>query len=79
MLGKFIVNLSSSIYSKSYHSQLSFRMLLKMSTGTNASMSMGCLWEDAFTIVKIMVIAKTNVSTSSKDALPTVPARFVES
>ena len=50
-----------------------------MQTGTNASMSMECLWQDAFTIVKIMVIAKMNVSLSSKDARQIVPARSVES
>ena len=49
-----------------------------MQTGTNASMSMECLWQDAFTIVKIMVIAKMNVSLSSKAAQQIAPARLLE-
>ena len=49
-----------------------------MPTGTNASMSMECLWRDAFTIVKIMVIAKMNVSLSSKAARQIAPARLLE-
>ena len=54
-------------------------MSLKMPTGTNVWMSMECLWEDAFTIAKIMVIAKTNALLSSKDARQIAPARLVES
>ena len=49
-----------------------------MLTGTNALMSMECLWQDAFTIVKIMVVAKMNVSLSSKAARRIAPARFLE-
>ena len=50
-------------------------MSLKMPTGTNAWMSMECLWQDAFTIVKITVIAKMNASLSSKAVLRIVLAR----
>ena len=52
-------------------------MLPKMRIGIIASMSMGRLWQDAFTIVKIMVTVKITVSLSSKAALPIAPVRFV--
>ena len=50
----------------------------KMTIGINVWMSMECHWQDAFIIVKITVIAKMNVSLSSKAALPIVPARLVQ-
>ena len=65
--------------SSSITSYFPFRMSPKMPIGTNASMSMECLWQDVFTIVKIMVIAKMIVSLSSKDAQQIAPARLVES
>ena len=49
-----------------------------MPTGINVLMSMERLWQDAFTIAMITVIAKMSVSLSSKDVLLTVPARLVE-
>ena len=49
-----------------------------MPIGINAWISMECPWQDAFTTVKIMVIAKVTVSLSSKAALPIVPARSVK-
>ena len=42
-------------------------MSLKLPTGTNALMSMECLWPDVFTVVKIMVIAKMIVNWSDND------------
>ena len=48
-----------------------------MKTGINVSMSMGCPWQDAFTIVKIMVIVNLIVSLNSKAALPIAPVRLV--
>ena len=71
MLGKFVNDFKIK--------KLSIRMFRKMQTGISVSMSMGCLWQDAFTIVKIMVIAKTNALLSSKDARQIAPARLVES
>ena len=53
-------------------------MSRKTLTGINAWIPMECLWQDAFTTVKIMVIAKMNVSLSSKAELPIVHARSVE-
>ena len=47
-----------------------------MKTGISVSISMGCLWQGAFTTVKIMVIAKMTVSLSSKAALPIVLVRL---
>ena len=58
--------------------QLYFRMSPKTSTGINVWISMECLWQDAFTTVKMTVIAKMNVSLSSKATLPIVPARLVK-
>ena len=49
-----------------------------MPIGISVSMSMECLWQDAFTIVKITVIAKMHVLLSSRNALQTVPVRLVE-
>ena len=53
------------------------RMSPKTSTGIDVWISMACLWHDAFTTVKMTVIAKMNVSLSSKAALKTAPVRFV--
>ena len=69
MLGKFVNDFTIKI------KKLSIRMLPKMQTGISVSMSMECLWQDAFTIVKITVIAKMNASLSSKAVLRIVPAR----
>ena len=41
-------------------------------------MTLECPWDDAFTSVKITVIAKMTVCLSSKTTLPIVPVRFVE-
>ena len=49
-----------------------------MPTGINALMSMECLWQDAFTIVKITVTVKMIVFLSSKAKLLIVPARLVK-
>ena len=49
-----------------------------MRIGINAWISMECLWQDAFTTVKIMLIAKLTVSLSSKASLPIVPVRLVK-
>ena len=48
-----------------------------MLIGINVWTSMECPWQDAFTIATKTVIAKMNVSHSSKAALPIVPARLV--
>ena len=48
-----------------------------MQTGINVSMSTGCLWQDAFTIVKIMVTVNPIVSLNSRAVLPIAPVRFV--
>ena len=69
MLGKFVNDFKIK--------KLSIRMFRKMQTGISVSMSMGCLWQDAFTIVKIMVIARMTVSLNSKAALPIALVRFV--
>ena len=49
-----------------------------MPIGINVWISMECPWQDAFTTVKIMLIAKVIVSLSSKASLPIVPARLVK-
>ena len=49
-----------------------------MTIGINVWISMECPWQDAFTTVKIMLIAKMIVSLSSKAALPIAPVRFVK-
>ena len=49
-----------------------------MPIGINVWISMECLWQDAFTTVKIMLIAKMIVSLSSKTAPPIVPVRLVK-
>ena len=48
-----------------------------MPNGIRVSMSTGCPWQDAFTIVKIMVIVNLIVSLNSKAALPIALVRFV--
>ena len=67
MLGKFVNDFKIK--------KLFIRMFRKMQTGISVSMSMECLWQDAFTIVKITVIAKMNASLSSKAVLRIVLAR----
>ena len=49
-----------------------------MPIGINVWLPMECHWQDAFTTVKIMLIAKLTVSLSSKAVLPIVPARSVK-
>ena len=53
------------------------RMSPKTSTGIDVWISMACLWHDAFTTVKMTVIAKMNVSLSSKAELQHALVRFV--
>ena len=72
MLGKFLLIIQNQ------NKQSYFRMLHKIPIGINVSMSMECLWLDAFTIVKITVIVKMIVLLSLRAALRIVPVRSVK-
>ena len=69
MLGKFVNDFTIKI------KKLSIRMLPKMQTGISVSMSMECLWQDAFTIATVMVTVKMVVLLSSKVVLLIVHVR----
>ena len=72
VLGKFVNDFTVKM------KNLSIRMLPKMQTGISVSMSMECLWQDAFTIVKITVIAKMHVLLSLRVVHQIVPVRLVK-